>query len=64
MTRAHEPAQPAQPSYVTDTLERLMFRVALLRDMTPSLTARDQRALDAAYSNLNGVKRRLEQARN
>lgn len=55
------PGAPA-PAYVADTVEKLMFRVALLRDLTPSLSEKDKRALDAAYRNLDGVKKRQEGA--
>lgn len=55
------PGVPASPKYLPDTLEKLMFRVALLRDLT-ALSDRDRRALDAAYKNLDGVRRRAEGA--
>lgn len=46
---------------VVDALEHVLFRVAMLRDLTV-LSEKDRRALDQAYRNLDGVKKRREGA--
>lgn len=45
---------------VTARLDKLMFDVAMLRDLS-RLSARDKRGLDAALANLNGVRKRQSQ---
>lgn len=53
---------PPPFDHVVGKLGRLMFEVAILRDLSTGLSLKDRRALDSVHKSLEGVKKRREGA--